>query len=215
LFDPTVYDNLKVVLEGAVYDLDLAGSILVTGREDWVNLADLSRTYKLTFVMADDRSEETMEHGTDASPTNALSGDSAPAQSTDGESKPSAHLPSADLVLSTGLSDLAAELLGLEETVPGCSLDVGFNLHLSGSRDPQVMCGRVEEVLRQVWGERFSVKMTLSYEYGTGSGGLHNRVRLIFGRRFGEEVAEDFIRIVDHTVLSLQELVRLTAEWGE
>ena len=30
MFDPTIYDNIKVVLEGAVYDLDLEGKIIIT-----------------------------------------------------------------------------------------------------------------------------------------------------------------------------------------
>lgn len=49
MFDPTIYENLKVVLEGAVYDLDLDNEIIVTKREDLVNLADMSRTYKIAF----------------------------------------------------------------------------------------------------------------------------------------------------------------------
>jgi hypothetical protein len=50
MFDPTIYENLKVVLEGAVYDLDLAGSILVMKREDRVDLATMSRFYALSFM---------------------------------------------------------------------------------------------------------------------------------------------------------------------
>lgn len=49
MFDPTVYENLKVVLEGAVYDLDLNGQILVVDRKDIVDLAKLERTYMLRF----------------------------------------------------------------------------------------------------------------------------------------------------------------------
>ncbi|NSL51021.1 hypothetical protein [Calidifontibacillus erzurumensis] len=53
MFDPTVFDNLKVVAEGAVYDLDLQGVILITNRCDQVDLAKLSRYFALTFRMAD------------------------------------------------------------------------------------------------------------------------------------------------------------------
>lgn len=49
MFDPTVFDNLKVVLEGAVYDLDLEGSIEVKSRNDLVNLADMSRSWSIDF----------------------------------------------------------------------------------------------------------------------------------------------------------------------
>ncbi|TXK85420.1 hypothetical protein [Paenibacillus sp. N3.4] len=50
MFDPTIYDNVKVVLEGAVYDLDLDGEILITRREDLVDLSAMSRTYAIEFV---------------------------------------------------------------------------------------------------------------------------------------------------------------------
>lgn len=49
LFDPTIYDNLKVVLEGCVYDFDLEGHILVTNRIDRIELATMSRCYAIRF----------------------------------------------------------------------------------------------------------------------------------------------------------------------
>lgn len=53
MFDPTIYENLKVVAEGAIYDLDLVGQILVTNRIDRVDLARLTRFYAITFRKAD------------------------------------------------------------------------------------------------------------------------------------------------------------------
>jgi hypothetical protein len=49
LFDPTIFDNLKTVLEGCVYDLDLEGKILVTNRTDLIELAAMSRRCALRF----------------------------------------------------------------------------------------------------------------------------------------------------------------------
>lgn len=49
MFDPTAFDNMKVVVEGAIYDRDLDGELLVTNREDLVDLSNLSRTFKLAF----------------------------------------------------------------------------------------------------------------------------------------------------------------------
>jgi hypothetical protein len=49
MFDPTVYENLKVVIEGEIYDRDLEGEIAIIDRQDQVNLATMSRTYSLTF----------------------------------------------------------------------------------------------------------------------------------------------------------------------
>lgn len=51
MFDPTAYENMKVVLEGAVYDRDLDGEIAVVDRNDTVNLAKLSRTFDITFSL--------------------------------------------------------------------------------------------------------------------------------------------------------------------
>ncbi len=51
LFDPTAFDNMKVVLEGAVYDRDILGDILVVKRDDFVNLATLSRHFMMEFQL--------------------------------------------------------------------------------------------------------------------------------------------------------------------
>ncbi|MFV8829082.1 hypothetical protein [Alkalihalobacterium sp. APHAB7] len=49
MFDPTIYENLKVVLEGAIYDLDFAKEIHVTNRSDIIDLAKLSREFSMQF----------------------------------------------------------------------------------------------------------------------------------------------------------------------
>lgn len=49
MFDPTIFDNLKIVLEGAVYDLDLAGEIMVSNRKDVMDLAAMARTFSIEF----------------------------------------------------------------------------------------------------------------------------------------------------------------------
>ncbi|WP_034301038.1 hypothetical protein [Bacillus cihuensis] len=51
VFDPTAFDNMKVIVEGAVYDRDLDGDILVTNRMDLVNLADLSREFVIEMKL--------------------------------------------------------------------------------------------------------------------------------------------------------------------
>ncbi|WP_209122168.1 hypothetical protein [Alkalihalobacillus sp. BA299] len=49
MFDPTIYENLKVVLEGAIYDLDFANEIIVIDRADLVDLAKMAREFKMQF----------------------------------------------------------------------------------------------------------------------------------------------------------------------
>ena len=50
MFDPTAFENLKFVIEGAIYDKDLAGEILVTDRNDLINLAKLQRRFEISFI---------------------------------------------------------------------------------------------------------------------------------------------------------------------
>jgi hypothetical protein len=49
MFDPTAFDNMKVVIEGALYDLDLAGEIVIIDRNDIVNMAKMSRSFDVHF----------------------------------------------------------------------------------------------------------------------------------------------------------------------
>ncbi|KAB2338208.1 hypothetical protein F7731_01165 [Cytobacillus depressus] len=49
MFDPTAFENMKVVVEGALYDLDLSGELLIIDRNDFINTAKLSRRYEVTF----------------------------------------------------------------------------------------------------------------------------------------------------------------------
>lgn len=49
MFDPTAFDNMKVVIEGALYDLDLSGEIIITDRNDLVNMAKMSRKFEIYF----------------------------------------------------------------------------------------------------------------------------------------------------------------------
>lgn len=56
MFDPTAFENMKVVLEGAIYDRDLIGDILVIGRDDIVNLSTMARKYKIELEMKESES---------------------------------------------------------------------------------------------------------------------------------------------------------------
>ncbi|CAM2868296.1 hypothetical protein PASE110613_05140 [Paenibacillus sediminis] len=45
MFDPTIFDNLKVVFEGSIYDLDREGEVLVIDRKDQIDLASFERMF--------------------------------------------------------------------------------------------------------------------------------------------------------------------------
>lgn len=49
MFDPTAFDNMKVVIEGAVYDSDIDGSIVICDRNDIINMAKMSRCFEIRF----------------------------------------------------------------------------------------------------------------------------------------------------------------------
>lgn len=52
MFDPTIFENLKVALENIVYDLDnLDQKVLVTGRTDIQDMAVMSRKFTLRFEL--------------------------------------------------------------------------------------------------------------------------------------------------------------------
>lgn len=51
MFDPTAFENIKVVIEGEIYDKDLSGEIVVIDRNDWMNTAKLSRKYEISFSL--------------------------------------------------------------------------------------------------------------------------------------------------------------------
>ncbi|KMJ59679.1 hypothetical protein AB685_02065 [Bacillus sp. LL01] len=53
MFDPTVFDNLKVVIEGDLYDLDLVGQIQIADRKDRIDLATMSRSFSMKFTLDD------------------------------------------------------------------------------------------------------------------------------------------------------------------
>ncbi|WP_042166882.1 hypothetical protein [Paenibacillus gorillae] len=54
MFDPTVFDNLKVAIENYAYDLDnLDSTIRITHRVDRLEMAIMSRLFALRFTLAD------------------------------------------------------------------------------------------------------------------------------------------------------------------
>ncbi|MEH7082997.1 hypothetical protein V7139_09720 [Neobacillus drentensis] len=61
MFDPTAFDNMKVVIEGALYDLDISGEIVITDRNDSVNMAKMSRTFDLSFRLPGKKVKATIE----------------------------------------------------------------------------------------------------------------------------------------------------------
>lgn len=56
MFDPTIFENLKVAFENHVYDLDnLDQQIEIINRVDRVDFATLAREFSIQFTLADQR----------------------------------------------------------------------------------------------------------------------------------------------------------------
>lgn len=54
MFDPTVFENIKVAFENRVYDLDtIDQAIVVTNRYDRLDLARMNRDFSLQFTLVD------------------------------------------------------------------------------------------------------------------------------------------------------------------
>ncbi|WP_040345749.1 hypothetical protein [Neobacillus bataviensis] len=51
MFDPTAFDNMKVVIEGALYDKDIDGEIVIIDRNDVINMAKMSRQFDISFQL--------------------------------------------------------------------------------------------------------------------------------------------------------------------
>ena len=56
MYDPTIFENLKVAFENHVYDLDnLERKINITNRVDQMDLSIIARTFKIEFTLVDQR----------------------------------------------------------------------------------------------------------------------------------------------------------------
>ncbi|PKG24054.1 hypothetical protein [Niallia nealsonii] len=51
MFDPTAFENMKTVMEGAIYDKDLDGTITILDRNDIFNNSKLAREYSISFAL--------------------------------------------------------------------------------------------------------------------------------------------------------------------
>jgi hypothetical protein len=172
MFDPTIYDNLKVVLEGAIYDLDLAGTLNIKNRSDLVDLSVMSRSFRIDCRLKD----------------------GGPVQGS--------------VLLTAGLADLAAELLNASSNLgkPGCGFQLQFRAAVS---EPAPAVSRMKQVLATVWEGRPEASFTICYDPDREPVQYTLTAVLEFGRKLDEEQAEDLPRLVDHFVLTLQELSQL------
>lgn len=170
MFDPTIYDNLKVGFENALYDLDNLDEIIqVTGRKDIIEMAAMSRELVLQCCL---------------------------------RGQPEV---TAEVILKSSLSDLAAEILEMPDSRPGCHLQLRYELLV---QDPGASCPVIHSILDESWpGQR--VELEVHYTYG-GSDGYRITADVHFVRTVNEEQMEDITELCDHMIQVLPPLLQLS-----
>ncbi|TVY07263.1 hypothetical protein [Paenibacillus cremeus] len=173
MFDPTIFDNLKVVLEGGLYDLDAEELISVIGRVDQIDLASMSRTFGIAVKLREGKVK-------------------------------------AELRLSSGLLDFAAELRGVSVVgaQPGAELSIEFEL----PADP-VGIGRFDAIhrhLHQQWGSEAAIGYEERSRFTTQPAPRRTIfiATVAFQRKVDENHIADLDSLLEHIVESLELLER-------
>jgi hypothetical protein len=176
MFDPTVFDNVKVVLEGEVYDQDLTGAIQVAAREDLVDLASFSRTFRIAFRTKPSAGRYMAWIELSSSLRNIAA---------EILEQPKAE---AGCSLTVSFAAAIADARGAEET------------------NPQVICAQADAAVKAVWGGQYQLEQQVTHTYGFGKETVSHTVRLLFGRTFTEAVIDDLPELVSHTIKTLEQL---------
>lgn len=170
MFDPTIFDNLKVVFEGAMYDMDMSGTLHIVNRTDRIELSTMSRSFGMEAVLR---------------PSGTVKG---------------------SFTLQATLADLAAELLSEAGKQPGCGLELAFEF---GIEEEERDCAAAEQALRSIWGEAPSISQTIFRSYGEQPARQQSRLLVQFARKLDERQIDDIPSLIDHLILSLENLERL------
>jgi|GEM_PF-421340 len=193
MFDPIVFENIKVALENQLYDLDnLDERISIIDRKDTLNMAVMSREWSLRFVLRD-----TLEANEDAA--SELS------------------FISAELVLQSEINDIADEILERSATRPACQLLVRFYCIVE---DPAVDCPAIEHIINEQWERGTIPTQHLSQYFGQATQAVngdeakllwrpffyYNKVELSLNRRVGEEQMSDFEQLIECVIETVEKL---------
>jgi hypothetical protein len=192
MFDPTIYDNLKVVLEGLVYDLDLQGKIEITNRSDLVDLARMSRTFSVRFQLKIPEGS-TNSDGSQRTEGRELTAEQAEAYSRRVE---------AEIEISADTEDLAGEIMGIEPEADRGPGSVILLRWFTQSNDAAV-CETVHHILQDVWGADNKFTHWITYDYDRPNR-LEIMSELDFQRKINERQIDDLPELVSLVHRSLQ-----------
>jgi hypothetical protein len=178
MFDPTVYENMKVVLEGKIYEQDLSGEIRIVHRKDLIDLANMSRVYEVRFCLIKTDKQELTPFATIRL---SASGEDLAGEILDLSSDSPwgcTMQVEFDVWMTILEQDIRRIYTILNETWGG---------------RPQIRQKPAFEII----GDDMNSLDPVSY---------HNQVLLDFGRKLGEEHMDDIERMVAYTIRSLERL---------
>lgn len=183
MFHPLVFDNIRVVLEGAVYDRDFEGAILITGRSDVMDMATFHRLFQIDFKMADMEKSE-----------NAVT---AAIQLRTGLADIAAEQLEQPLTDHIGCTICIHFQLRIVDVIQESGKITGILNDIWGHRPyiTQTIKARLEEH-RPQWPPQY----------------FENHVTLDFHRKIDEGNIDDLRDLIDHTVQSLTQLQALSDE---
>lgn len=170
MFDPTVYDNLKVGFENYLYDMDnLDERIQITGRKDRLEMAVMSREFTLQFCLRD-RPEVTGE-----------------------------------VVLSSSLEELAAEILETPDANPGCRLELRFSMVV---KEPEKQCLDIRSILQKSWPEQ-RMCQNIQYIFDEQPIMYNVTAHVYFDRSVNEDQMGDIAELCEHMANVMGQLLQL------
>lgn len=189
MFDPIVFENIKVALENQLYDLDnLDERISIIDRKDSLNMAVMSREWSLRFVLRN--AEQDVSE-------NELS------------------FVNAELVLQSDVSDISDEILERPISRPACQLVVRFYCIVE---NPIEDCPIIEHIIDEHWERGTVPTQQLSQYYGQATQEdesstliwrpffFYNKIELSLNRRIGEEQMNDFEQLIECVIQTVETL---------
>ncbi|WP_027415635.1 hypothetical protein [Aneurinibacillus terranovensis] len=201
MFDPTIFENVKVALEGAVYDFDFSGDILVTSRHDRVDLALMSREYRIGFRLKEQLHDELKEGADIADMVDTA--DMLDAVDT------VPHRTKAEMILYATAKDLSGEILELSTKGKegfGCTVTIRFIKEI----DTVEQCEQIDEWLNEIWSYRPLITQKISFFYEPQKKKkkrYENTITLDFGRKINEDNIGDLSSLLTYTIHTLRRLV--------
>lgn len=220
MFDPTIFDNLKVVLEGAVYDLDAMDRVDIVERSDLLDVSALSRAYLIGFTLRNPPA--------------------APAREDAKRTKLPVFFRSevpiaARIRLQADLANLAAEILddrrllepeGEGPVSIGNRLTIEFEVNWLGDKSvafaesPEEQWPawikslkdhgeQAEARMRDIWGANPRIRQRMSFDTDEVPMRCLQTWTVEFKRKINEDQINDITELLDHVLRTLIELDKL------